>query len=575
MKNLFEHLSLRLLRKIEIRYRLTGSFVLLSLLPLSISGYISYVESSNAIQERMRVFSTEVVKQVSKNIQLQMARLEAESEPLVLSDRVQNALIRYDSGNEMEQTAARADLTRVLLERYGSFDFINQKYFLDKNNRIMDSQVFSQLGNGIVRAVERAPTMRGRPYWDAYDNSAGQRSMVMLRRIYNKADNRLVGTLFLGVRPMHFSAIFDDVNLGRGTDIFVLDSAEGKVIVNKPERAAAGGSAAAPGLLEQIRQRMPRGESSGFVAFNGEGAAGQLAAYSQIPGSSWFVVSTIPLDKLSTEAQSVRDKIILIGLLCFVISIALAVIISRSIASPLEKLVQSMRETESGNYGNRMRPEGADELTVLAQKFNEMARKVDHHNVQLEERVKERTRDLAEANSKLTALSMTDGLTGIANRRRFDEALLGEFNRAVRAQTPLALMMVDVDFFKSYNDFYGHPRGDTCLRRIASLLQSNSRRASDLVARYGGEEFIMVAADTDAGTALALAETICESLEALQLPHERAPLGCVTISIGIVALVPDEGQTAEILVQMADQAMYQAKIQGRNQVVLSDSNVIA
>lgn len=575
MKNLFEHLSLRLLRKIEIRYRLTGSFVLLSLLPLSISGYISYVESSNAIQERMRVFSTEVVKQVSKNIQLQMARLEAESEPLVLSDRVQNALIRYDSGNEMEQTAARADLTRVLLERYGSFDFINQKYFLDKNNRIMDSQVFSQLGNGIVRAVERAPTMRGRPYWDAYDNSAGQRSMVMLRRIYNKADNRLVGTLFLGVRPMHFSAIFDDVNLGSGTDIFVLDSAEGKVIVNKPEQAAAGGSAAAPGLLEQIRQRMPRGESSGFVAFNGEGAASQLAAYSQIPGSTWFVVSTIPLDKLTTEAQSVRDKIILIGLLCFVISIALAVIISRSISSPLEKLVQSMRETESGNYGNRMRPEGADELTVLAQKFNEMARKVDHHNVQLEERVKERTRDLAEANSKLTALSMTDGLTGIANRRRFDEALLGEFNRAVRAQTPLALMMVDVDFFKSYNDFYGHPRGDTCLRRIASLLQSNSRRASDLVARYGGEEFIMVAADTDAGTALALAETICESLEALQLPHERSPLGCVTISIGIVALVPDEGQTAEILVHMADHAMYQAKIQGRNQVVLSDSNVIA
>ena len=575
MKNLFEHLSLRLLRKIEIRYRLTGSFVLLSLLPLSISGYISYVESSNAIQERMRVFSTEVVKQVSKNIQLQMARLEAESEPLVLSDRVQNALIRYDSGNEMEQTAARADLTRVLLERYGSFDFINQKYFLDKNNRIMDSQVFSQLGNGIVRAVERAPTMRGRPYWDAYDNSAGQRSMVMLRRIYNKADNRLVGTLFLGVRPTHFSAIFDDVNLGSGTDIFVLDSAEGKVIVNKPEQAAAGGSVAAPGLLEQIRQRMPRGESSGFVAFNGEGAASQLAAYSQIPGSTWFVVSTIPLDKLTTEAQSVRDKIILIGLLCFVISIALAVIISRSISLPLEKLVQSMRETESGNYGNRMRPEGADELTVLAQKFNEMARKVDHHNVQLEERVKDRTRDLAEANSKLTALSMTDGLTGIANRRRFDEALLGEFNRAVRAQTPLALMMVDVDFFKSYNDFYGHPRGDTCLRRIASLLQSNSRRASDLVARYGGEEFIMVAADTDAGTALALAETICESLAALQLPHERSPLGCVTISIGIVALVPDEGQTAEILVQMADQAMYQAKIQGRNQVVLSDSNVIA
>ena len=576
MRNPFENLSLHLLRRIEIRHRLIGSFILLSLLPLVISGYISYVESSNAIQERIRVFSTEVVKQVSKNVQLQMARIEAESEPLVLSERVQNAFSKYDSGNEMEQTAARADLTRVLLEYYGSFDFINQKYFLDKDNTIMDAQVFSQLGSGIVRAVERAPNMRGRPYWDTYDNSVGQRSMVMLRGIYSKSNNKLIGTLFLGVRPTHFSTIFDDVNLGSGTDIFVLDGTDGKMVVKTPELAAVGdGSVFEPTLLEKIKHSMPGGQPTGFVSYIGKLSDRYLAAYSQIPGTAWFVVSTIPAAKLTTEAQSVRDKIILIGLLCFVISIALAAVIARSISSPLEKLVHSMRATESGNYGNRMQPEGNDELTVLTEEFNEMASKIDQHNVQLEDRVNERTHDLAEANSKLKALSLTDGLTGIANRRHFDETLLGELHRAVRSQTPLALMMVDVDFFKDYNDCYGHQEGDSCLRRVSSALQLHSRRSSDLVARYGGEEFVLVAADTDAETALALAETIRKSIEAMQLPHERSPLGCVTISVGVAVMVPDEGLTPEMLGRMADKAMYRAKGQGRNQVVLSGRNVVA
>ena len=572
----FENLSLHLLRRIEIRYRLIGSFVLLSLLPLLISGYISFVESSKAIQERMRIFSTEVVKQVSKNVQLQMARIEAESEPLVLSDRVQTAFAKYGGDNEREQAVARADLTRVLLEYYGSFDFINQKYFLDKDNKVMDAQVFSQLGRGIMQAVARAPSGRGHPYWGTYDNSVGQRSIVMLRRIYSKGSNKLAGTLFLGIRPSHFSTIFDDVDLGSGTEIFILDGTDGKVVVNTPEQAVvANGSAPEQALLEKIKGSMPDGKPTGFVSHIGKSSDNYLAAYSQIPGTAWLVVSRIPAERLTTEAQSVRDKIILIGFLCFITSIALAAMIARSISSPLEKLMHSMRQTESGNYGNRIQPEGNDELAVLTEEFNEMASKIDRHNVQLEDRVNERTRDLAEANRKLTELSLTDGLTGIANRRHFDEMLLVELSRAVRAQTPLALMMVDVDFFKDYNDFYGHQEGDSCLRRVANVLQQHSRRASDLVARYGGEEFVMIAADTDVETALALAETIRESLEAMQLPHARSPLGCVTISVGVVVVVPDEAQTPEMLGRMADKAMYKAKGQGRNQVVLSGRNVVA
>ena len=572
MNRLADYLSLHLLRKIEIRYRLLGSMALLSLLPLLISGFISYTESTRAIAERTRVLSTEVAKQVAKNIQLEMAKLEADSESLVLSDRIQDALAQYAHGDEIHVTAARREMMHALLERYGSFDFVNQKYLLDRDNRIIDAQVFSNLGRGVVQFVERAPRLLGRPYWGTYDNASGQKSLVLLRAIHDKANNQPAGNLFLGVRPSHFSAIFDDVDLGSGTDIFVLDADAGKVVVNT---AAGQDSAPDAALADELRRSMQRNQRSGFFGYNGQLPGEQLAAYAQIGDTSWFVVSTIPLSKLTIEAQSARDKSIVVGLFGFAISVALAVILARSISAPLERLVHSMRETEGGNYANRMTPEGSDELTVLARQFNEMASKVDRNNLQLEERVTERTRDLAAANGKLAALSMTDGLTGIANRRRFDEALVLELHRAARMHTPLALLMLDVDFFKNYNDRYGHQEGDACLRRVASLLQSHARRASDLAARYGGEEFVLVAADTDAATATALAETIRAEIEALQLAHERSPLGWVTASIGVVSMVPDESTGTIDIVGMADQAMYRAKEQGRNQVVVARSKAVA
>ena len=162
LRSAFEYLSLDLLRRVEIRYRLITAFILLSLLPILISGYISYVESTAAIKEKAEIFSKEVVKQVSRNILLRIEQIETESSLLVLSDRVQDALTRVANGNEKEQSEARQDMTRLLLEHYGSVDFINQKYLLDKNNRIMDTQAFAQLTRGVMRLVKQAPDHNGR-----------------------------------------------------------------------------------------------------------------------------------------------------------------------------------------------------------------------------------------------------------------------------------------------------------------------------------------------------------------------------------------------------------------------------
>lgn len=185
----------------------------------------------------------------------------------------------------------------------------------------------------------------------------------------------------------------------------------------------------------------------------------------------------------------------------------------------------------------------------------------------LEAVVAERTRELQEMNQKLAALSSTDSLTGVANRRCFDDVLAREWRRAARRNESLAVAMFDVDFFKLYNDRYGHPAGDECLRRVARALTAGMNRAGDLVARYGGEEFAFIAPGATVADAQRVAELVRRDLAALVLLHERSPFGHVTISCGVAAMVPGKDCTPEQLVQAADQALYRAKAEGRNRVV--------
>jgi diguanylate cyclase (GGDEF)-like protein len=177
--------------------------------------------------------------------------------------------------------------------------------------------------------------------------------------------------------------------------------------------------------------------------------------------------------------------------------------------------------------------------------------------------------ELAESNQRLSDLSTIDGLTGIANRRRFDELLAEEWRRAIRNRQTLALAMLDVDHFKSYNDRYGHQTGDECLRKVSQVLTRHIRRAGDFVARYGGEEFVVVCAGTGGEHARRLVEDIRVALEKQEIPHAGSPFGRVTVSIGVAALAPDETLRSDALVRQADEALYAAKASGRNRVVLS------
>jgi diguanylate cyclase (GGDEF)-like protein len=167
----------------------------------------------------------------------------------------------------------------------------------------------------------------------------------------------------------------------------------------------------------------------------------------------------------------------------------------------------------------------------------------------------------------LRSMAFLDGLTGVANRRQFDEALQREWRACLRAGTSLALAMIDIDHFKSFNDTCGHQAGDACLRTIAGVLHNDMGRPHDLIARYGGEEFACLLPDTDLVGAMVKAEHLRHAVQSLGIPHEAsdtAPM--VTISVGVALFIPTDELTAEQLVAAADAQLYQAKHAGRNRV---------
>ncbi|MDO8989394.1 MAG: diguanylate cyclase [Sideroxyarcus sp.] len=179
------------------------------------------------------------------------------------------------------------------------------------------------------------------------------------------------------------------------------------------------------------------------------------------------------------------------------------------------------------------------------------------------------TQQLNAANKELQRLSTTDGLTGIPNRRMFDELSIREWRRCERMKKPIALVMLDIDNFKLFNDEYGHQAGDDCLRAVAAQVARAAPRAADLAARYGGEEFVLVLGETDADGARWVAENVRQHVSELGILH-ATPSRRVTISCGVSSILPQSGQSLETLLRSADRALYQAKEAGRDKVVVND-----
>lgn len=293
----------------------------------------------------------------------------------------------------------------------------------------------------------------------------------------------------------------------------------------------------------------------------------------QLPdGPSLIMGVVLPQSRFAAPSEGVLGNVLLVALILMAGGMLAAWVLSERLARPLVNLAQWAARLGQGDWSNPHNTGSAiAEVQTLSHALGQMAGQIRDHTEELTRQVAERTAELEEANRVLSKLSHTDGLTGVANRRRFDEMLAQEWARAMRSGQTLALIMLDVDHFKLFNDRYGHLAGDDCLRSIARVLTEQCRRAGDQPARYGGEEFVILVAEDDAAGALHLAERVRHAIEALGIPHLGSAHEVVTVSLGVAVAQPRLGDDAQTLISRADAALYRAKHGGRNQTNLADA----
>lgn len=261
-------------------------------------------------------------------------------------------------------------------------------------------------------------------------------------------------------------------------------------------------------------------------------------------------------------------------------SLALSLGLGRVVVRPVARLAYMAEKLRQGEFSQRLHLSSGDELGRLATAFDEAAQQLGDYTQRLEEKVRERSRQIMEKNlelenanktlneqaSRLEQLATTDGLTGLANKRHWLERVgTFEVERARRGRHPLSMLMLDVDHFKHYNDNNGHLAGDQLLQQLARLLRDNLR-STDIAGRFGGEEFCVALLDTNSKSAGRVAEKIRRAVEKSEFPHQdRQPAGNLTVSIGVAELDINNDELAD-LIERADQALYRAKAAGRNRV---------
>ncbi|WP_434685182.1 diguanylate cyclase domain-containing protein [Pseudanabaena minima] len=283
-------------------------------------------------------------------------------------------------------------------------------------------------------------------------------------------------------------------------------------------------------------------------------------------GLNWLVIVIIPESDFMEQINANTRTSLLLCLASLAIATILGIYTSRWIAYPILKLQQASEVITNGELDHSVEVKGIYEIERLARSFNQMTVQLKSSFGELEDRVAERTTSLQQANLRLLELANSDGLTKIPNRRYFDNCLAKEWQRHLREQKFLGLVMLDIDYFKYYNDYYGHQGGDEVLLRVAQIINQVPRRASDLVARYGGEEFAVILPNTSVEGAFKFAEQIRESVLSLEIPHARSQVSkYVTLSLGAAAMMPNPDNKLEDLITQADEALYQAKKLGRNQ----------
>ncbi|MCO8311651.1 sensor domain-containing diguanylate cyclase [Pseudomonas mandelii] len=411
--------------------------------------------------------------------------------------------------------AQRSELAQI----HGLFVFDEEGSWLANSNNAVranannsDREYFIYHRDHPERGPHIGPSIRSR--------STGEWVMTVSRRI-NHADGRFAGVVAASIYLNHFLDLYNSIDMGsNGVVNLIADDAT--IIVRRPFNETDIGTSVAKGPL--FTQLLPKGNSGTAIVKSYVDGVERVVGFRRVEGYPLVIFAA--LDKEEVLASWRQESILTAG----IVSLLLGFL---------------------GVLGYRL-------IRVMKQQNN-------IQNELLEARDK-----LIEVNHSLKLLALEDALTGLSNRRQFDLFILAEMGRARRTHTSLALLMIDVDHFKSFNDHYGHLAGDECLRKLSTIITDNIQRPGDLAARFGGEEFTVVLPGTDYVGAFLVAEKIRRAVQQMDIKHSGSPEGIVTVSLGVCAYNQTSQSEPEDLIGAADKALYVAKASGRNMSVIAN-----
>lgn len=387
---------------------------------------------------------------------------------------------------------------------------VNSNGTAPPNANNADRQYFKHHRSHGDRGPHIGPSIRSR--------STGEWIITVSRR-FNHPDGRFAGVALVTLYLEHFLKLYESLDIGEN-GIINLATASGEILVRRPFKEADIGISLAAGQV--FAQLLPKAPSGGATLVSVLDGVERIVGYRRIEGYPLVMVAALDRQEvLASWRKEARLSATIVSLLLL------------TLGTLGYRLVHLMRHQRLAQHELR----GAQHRLI-------------------------------EANRTLELLALEDGLTGLANRRQFDLFLQAELERARRDGRFVALLMIDVDFFKPYNDHYGHPQGDECLRLVSLLIKQNMSRSGDLIARYGGEEFAAVLPGTDAVGAFLVAEKIRRAVQEAGFLHAKSPEGIITISLGVSARIPTQEDIPEFLIAAADKALYTAKASGRNMSVI-------
>jgi diguanylate cyclase (GGDEF)-like protein len=536
--------------------------LLATIFPSLILGGLSYLQNSKLLQAKITNTMRNATAQAAGKFDLwlkeRLYELRVFSSSYVISENITNLSA---GGNQPNGLVASSSPIKAYLqsvcEKFGVYD---------------ELILIGLDGTPMVTSSENGPALRLPERWKGqmtatqpinaetlFDRRTGQKYVIITETIKD-ADGHALGFLAAKINLDSISSILQRHAMGGIDEIYLVDP-KGRLLVSSQPLSkhllGSNQSVAIPVMGDATSSRFAT-----YTGFREQSVVGMAAP---VPAIDWAMVAEIRHENAYTELVMLRRvTTVLVGGLMLSIGV-LAYLFGHALVRPVQRLSEEAARVAGGNLNVDIPVSGLSEVSYLTQVFNHMVSSLRFSRAKLSDANKA----LLETNKELHHLSITDGLTGLSNRKHILELFDREISRYQRHNYPVSILMLDIDYFKNVNDTYGHQTGDLVIRRLADLF-CNAIRENDTVGRYGGEEFLILLPDSNTRSAVQTAKRIQKMVQNLKIETSGKTIS-VTVSIG-VSSCPQYGRDADTVICAADEALYQAKSNGRNQVVVSETN---